>query len=243
MDLILCEKTVQARLSTDMLLPDWSLTGKRRLRLVDHEIPLMPWRFNRRLETIYELIYVDGAVKNLCSYKSIRIDHTDSDLEELLYSELDTCEWLVGDKITSIYALQNQKQAILAVALMNSGVTATIELAATLSKESIPVTRHEIIAVEGVIMDRAINEQVPVETVYLYTADKKEPVGFTDMDISMFGLSPDEVEIVDNAVDLLKHQDRHDYWLRRDKQLCYLANCAICSAKTGEKVIMEVNDL
>ena len=243
MDLKQCEKTARKILKTDVMYPDWTLTGKRELYIADKIIPLMPWRFSRRLETIHELIYQDEAVKNLCSYKSIRIDHSGADLKELLYGELDTCEWLVGEKISYIFAVQNQDCALLAVAGMNSGVTGTIELAATLSMESVPVTHHEIIAVEGIITDRSINEQVPVEPVYLYTNNKKEPDGFTDMDISMYGLSPDEIEIVENTVFLLKKQDEHDLWQQRHKRLCYLTDCAFRSAKSGEKIYMEVDKL
>ena len=243
MDLKQCEKTARKLLKADVMYPDWFLTGKRELCIADKTVPLMPWRFSRRLETIHELIYNDEAVINLCSYKSIRIDHSGADLKELLYGELDTCEWLVGEKISSIFAVQNQNCALLAVAVMNSGMTGTIELAATLSLESVPVTRHEIIAVEGIITDRSINEQVPVEAVYLYTNNKKAPDGYTDMDISMYGLSPDEIEIVENIVFLLNKQDEHDLWQQRHKRLCYLTDCAFRSAKSGEKITMEVDAL
>ncbi len=241
MDMKLCEKTARELLKNDAAYPDWTLTGKRELYIADKKIPLMPWRFNRRLETIHALIYNDKAVKNLCSYKSIRIDHSGANLKELLYGELDTCERLVGEKISYIFAMQNQDCALLAVAGMKSGVTGTIELAATLAMESVPVTRHEIIAVEGIITDRSINEQVPVEPVYLYTNNKKAPDGFTDMDISMYGLSPDEIEIVENIVYLLNNQDEYDLWIERHKRLTYITDCAFRSVKSGEKICMEVD--
>lgn len=241
MNIGLCEKTAKANIKADNIFPEWSLTDSQELCIEDIKIPLMPWRFNRRLMEMKSLIVNDGAVKNLCSYKSVIVDHKNVDLRTLVYKELDVCQWLIGDEISYVYSLKNQDSALLLIAKMHSGVVCTFEIATTLSNESNPITRHEIVGVEGIITDRSINEQVPVEAVYLFCDDKKDPIGYTDMDYTMFGLSPEEIMLVDNAIYLLKNKDEYDFWQKRHERLEYLTECVFRSAELGEKVYTEVS--
>lgn len=240
MDLKACENT--ARKLWGVGDSTWGLDGYA-LCIDGKALPLMPWRFDRRLTEMRALVERDGALRQLCSYKSLRIDRAGADFKEMLLDELDTCEWLTGDSIASIYATSNGEHALLVIAKTSTGLVCAIDFAATLSKESKPVTRHEIVGVEGLITDRSINEQIPVESLYLFRDSAKAPETFTDMDNSMLGLIPEEVKTVDNIIFLLSNRDEHGKWLKRYDRLSYLVECVFDSVRTGQKVIPEVSKL
>lgn len=238
MNLKLCAETAQRIWNKEA--HEWALEEDF-VRIGNIRIPLMHWRFDRRLTEMRGLVGKGKAVYNLCAYKSVRVDHAGTDFDKILLRELDVCQWLLGQDIVSVYALSNGDKAVLALAETASGIVCALDLAATLSPETNPVTRHEIIGVEGIITDRSINEQVPVEAVYVFKDSEKNPETFTDMDFSLLGLTPEEVQIVDYIIDLLENPVQYEELLSRYDRLTKLIDCFHTSIRTGEKVYMGGN--
>lgn len=236
MNLKLCVETAQRIWNKET--PEWALEEDS-VRIGDVRIPMMHWRFDRRLTEMRGL--VGKAVKNLCAYKSVLVDHAGKDFDRILLRELDVCQWLIGQELVSVYAISHSDKAVLALAETASGIVCAFDLAATLSPETNPITRHEIIGVEGIITDRSINEQVPVEAVYVFKDSEKNPETFTDTDFSMLGLTPEEVQIVDYTIDLLENPDQYDELQCRYDRLTKLIDCFNTSIRTGEKVYMGGN--
>lgn len=236
MNLKLCEET--ARRIWNKNTPDWSLEEDS-VRIGDTRIPLMPWRFDRRLMEMRGLVGKDKSVYNLCTYKSIRVDHKGTDLDSVLIKELDVCQWLTGKEIVSFYALANGEKALLALADTDSGMVCAFDIAATLSLETNPITRHEIIGVEGLITDRAINEQVPVEALYVFKDNQKNPEAFTDMDMAMLGLTPEEIQTVDYIINLLENPEQYCELQSRYNRLTELVGYIKASIESGKKVFVE----
>lgn len=234
----LCEAT--ARRIWNKESPEWALE-EGDVRVGSVRIPLMHWRFDRRLTEMRGLVGKGKAVYNLCAYKSVRVDHAGTDFDHILRRELDVCQWLLGQDIVSVYAIANGDKAVLALAETASGIVCALDLAATLSAESNPITRHEIIGVEGIITDRAINEQVPVEAVYVFKKNEKNPETFTDADFSMLGLKPEEIQIVDYIIDLLENPGQYEDLQNRYDYLTKLIDCFHTSIKMGKKVYMGGN--
>lgn len=235
MDLKRCEESAQKIWKKKD--PVWNLE-KDAVCIGDVRIPLMPWRFDRRLTEMRGLVGKGKAVYNLCAYKSVRVDWAGTDFNDILLRELDVCQWMIGQDIVSVYAVSRGDKAMLALAETAFGTVCAFDLAATLSPESKPVTRHEIIGVEGIITDRSINEQVPVDAVYVFKDDKKYPDAYTDMDFSMLGLTSEEIQIVDFILDLLANPAQYKELQDRYDRLTALIEVFHTSVQTGKKVFV-----
>lgn len=236
MNLELCKETAQRIWNKTM--PDLTL-DENSVRIGNVQVPLMPWRYDRRLTEMKGLVGKNKAVYNICAYKSVRVDQKGSDFDGMLCRELDVCQWLIGQDIISVYATANEDKALLALAETASGIVCAFDLASTLSMDSTPITRHEIIGVEGLITDRSINEQVPVEAVYVFKDDNKHPDTYTDMDFSMLGLTPEEIQTVDFILHLLANPAEAEELQNRYDNLLKLIECIHTSIQIGEKVYVE----
>jgi len=237
MNLKLCESTARRLWKGSDVC--WTLDDNY-LTVNGRKVHLMPWRFNRRLSEMRSLVGENHGVQNICAYKSVRIERSDRDFKRILLEELDTCSWLTGHETSSVYAVSNSDRTLLAIAETADGIVCALDLAATLSAESLPVTRHELIGEEGIITDRAINEQVPVSAVYLFKNSEKHPESFTDMDLSMLGLIPEEIQIVDFILHILAHPDEINEWNKRYEKLEKTVECVYSSIQTGKKINTEV---
>lgn len=209
------------------------------IKIDNLKFPLTPWRFNRRLLSVKTLAVQDNVLRKVCSYKSSIVGNSSGNLKKVLYSELDTCEWILDDKIVSIYALASGDKALSIILKTKKDILCSIEIALTLSNDTAPVIKHELVGLEGMISDRSINEQIPVEAVYLFEENKKEPVTYTDMDACMFGLDPNEIMVVDNAVALIKNSINIDLAQKNMAWIEYLSDCVFESVNTGEVIKVE----
>lgn len=201
--------------------------------------PLTPWHYHRRLHTIRPMILKTKVLKQVCNYKSQRIESGDSDLFRLLYEELDTAEWMLDERIVSVFASINENTTLSAIVKTESGILGNLTLATTLPQGTPPVTRHEFVGLEGMICDRSINEQIPVEAVYVFGENKTET--FTDYDFNMLGLTPQEIMLADNIMQLVLSKPDAAAMKSAAKRNEYLVDCVLRSAETGEVVTVEGN--
>lgn len=181
----------------------WNLDKEGKFSVDGIEFELMPWRYDRRLRALRGLSVENNVLRKICSYKSQRIGKKSENMKNVLMTELDICQCLTDDKINSVYAIGVGNETLSAILKTSKGILCNIEISLTLSEETSPVVRHELVGKEGMISDRSINEQVPVEAVYVFENDKKHPTTYTDMDPDMLGLNPAEIMVADNIIDIL----------------------------------------
>ena len=183
----------------------WDYTEKG-VCIETKDYALTPWRFNTRLKELRNLASGVKSLRKNCSYKSLIATHKSADISKLLYSEIDTCQWILNDKIKYVYAFSQEDKMYSIMAKTYSGVLCQIEISTTLNDDTTPIVKHEIVGKEGMISDRSINEQVPVEAVYLFKDTEKHPEALTDTNLSSLGLTVLENQILDNIIHLLIYQ-------------------------------------
>ena len=149
--------------------------------------------------------------------------------------ELDLCRFLTGHEIVSVTAFLRDDRAGMLLAEMDDGVVASIETANTLPDGAEPIDKHEAIGARGLVCDRVVDTQIPQCSIYLY-AD--EDSSFTDVDFELYGLGAQDVSAVRAAFALVKDTARREDVLRDSAILDRLMECAVESAKTGEKAIV-----
>ncbi len=197
---------------------------------------LTPWRFDRRFLAMRTLSVKDNVLRKICSYKSLKVVKCSDEMKDIVYQELDVCEWLLDDNIVSVYAQASGDKIVSLILKTQKDILCNIEIALTLSEDTAPVTKHEIVGKEGMISDRSINEQIPVESVYLFEQNQKNPKAYTDMDVTMLGLSPDEIRIADNIIEWLGNPPDVDMLSNALGRMKYLTDCVFRSANAGEAI-------
>lgn len=220
----------------------WDFT-ENGIRLDGKEYELTPWRFHLRLAEIRKLALDQQVLRKNCSYKSQIVTHCSENISDVLYAEVDVCQWLLDDKIKYVYGFSHGDKTISVMAKTQSGILCQLEIAATLNDQTTPITRHEIVGKEDMICDRSINEQVPVEAVYAFRDDEKYPEAMTDTNLFTLGLAVEENQVFDNVIDLLIH--RKNAVSEQEKTQNHNVICAIReSIRSGKRVYVKegVND-
>ena len=201
---------------------------------------LMPWRYDRNMNSLHYLSVEAKSLDKLCSYKATVVESKDADINEILYREFDLCQWLTDDKIVSIYALSNTDKALSLILKTSKDILCSINLATTLSDETTPIIKHEITGKEGMISDRCINEHIPSKDIYVFENTKKDPTTYIDIDLYVTGLSPEETYITENIVKLIDDKELRGATVKLDKNLTECVAGVTRSLETGDVVIMEV---
>jgi hypothetical protein len=159
---------------------------------------LLPWRAERRIIELHNLIE-QGRMTGLSTMRITHVAQKKSDLYKILYREADIFEFVTGEKIVEIFAVENSGVALNAIAKSANGVVCSFELAATLDKGLPVIDKHEVIAVSGNACDRVVDTQVPQNSIYVFGKDVDT---YTDVDAELFGLNVDECAIVRHTFEL-----------------------------------------
>jgi hypothetical protein len=219
---------------------EWEFQGESAIKVDGKTLPLAKWIFYHQLEAMRLIALKDKLVNRICSYKSTVIYSATKDLFEILREELGTCEWILDEKIKSIYGVQKENKTVSFVIKTANDTLCSINVATTLSAQTPPIVKHEIVGEEGVITDRSINEQIPVESIYLFNNDKKHPETFTDIDFNMLGLSVSEVIVADTVIAALTDEEKREEMIKEDSRSRYLLKKAKESLDS-ETLITEVD--
>lgn len=163
----------------------------------EREIPLLPWRSERRFIELKGLV-LDGTVTGISALRICRIEPKGANLQDMLFRELDLCEWLLDSEVAELFTIANQAAASNSIVKLRSGVICTIEVAATLSPDMESIDKHEIIAERGVASDRVVDTQVPQQSIYVF-ANNRSPSTYTDVDFELFGATAAEAAIIRQA--------------------------------------------
>lgn len=192
------------------------ITGAAGVRIDGEEVALLPWRNERRFVELKNLVN-DGTLAGISVIRVCRIDEKGTELNSIIYRELDLCEWLVGSEAAEIMTFKNNSAANIVVRLKN-GVLCTIEAAAALPSGAPPVDKHEIISQRGIACDRVVDTQVPQQSIYVYT-DTENPKTYLDVDFELFGLGAGDVALVRQAFDAARSGELSEELGARAKRL------------------------
>ena len=216
---------------------NWDFNGNE-IVACSKNYELTPWRFNTRLKEVRNLASVVKCLRKNCSYKSLIATHNSADISEILFIEIDTCQWILNDRIKYVYAFSEENQMYSLIAKTVNGILCQIEISTTLNDETSPITRHEIVGKEGMICDRSINEQIPVDAVYLFKDTERFPESMTDTNLSSLGLTVFENQVLDNIVYILIHKASAISKSEKENVLSVIESINE-SVKTGKRVAVK----
>lgn len=183
---------------------DVEIINAEKVKINGVNMPLLPWRWERRLVELKNLAQgtaASGALENISVLRVAHITKKNADLEKTLKRELDICEFIIGSSAAEIFAIGDLEKTINVIMKLENGVVCTVEVSATLSDDVKDIDKHEIIAEKGVACDRVVDTQIPQSSIYLF-ADNKEPKEYQDVDAELYGLNIDEIAVVRQSFDL-----------------------------------------
>ncbi len=172
------------------------LKSREAVELDGVEIPLLPWRCQRRFTELRDLVR-QGRLEDVSVIRVSHIAHRSTPVSAILRRELDICAFLLDSPAKVEYKAWGGDTVCNMVATLENGVVCTIEAAATLPPSATVIDKHEIIARRGVACDRAVDTQVPLQSVYVFTEDGEE--AYTDTDYELYGLSEEDAAVVRQA--------------------------------------------
>lgn len=193
------------------------------------EIPLLPWRNERRFIELKNLVN-DGTLQGISVMRSCRIDKTGTPIKKLLYRELDLCQWILGSRAAEIFTVTNGGKTANIIVKLDSGIVCTIEAAAALPQEAEAIDKHEIISQKGVACDRVVDTQIPQHSIYLYTQEK-HPTTYMDVDFELYGYRIEDVALIRQSFEIMKTKNLEDEFIQQARYLDYLVDLSQKSAE------------
>lgn len=196
------------------------------------ELPLMAYKSQRRFLELKKMVS-DGTLSGISVMRVARIVEKGSDLYSVLGRELDICQYVLGRKIKTVMAMENDI-VLNVIATTEDGVVCTLEISATLPKGEAAKDKHEIIAQHGIGCDVVVDAQLKQESIYVFTEENEK---FTDVDFELYGLNEEEVSIVRAAFSLTK-EESCDLVLSCKENINTLLNLVQNAVSTGERQVM-----
>ena len=209
-----------------------TLKGNTAVIVDGNEIPLLPWRLERRFIEQKNIV-TGGTLQGISVMRVARIIEKGTDIYEALYRELDICQFVLQRKLISIMVMTGD-HVLNAISTCEDGVVCTIEIAATLEKGETPKDKHEIIAQRGTCCDVVVDAQLKQDSIYFFGEENKK---FTDVDFELYGLSIDQIAVVRSAFAIAQKKLGGEM-LAIHENLCKLVEMAKRSAANGEREVM-----
>ncbi len=210
------------------LVQDDSHAAEVRLKTPSGSVALLPWRVERRFVELKKMI--DGGTLEDVSTLRFAAMSADRPLTQLLYRELDLCEFLAGVPVVRTFAVVSGMRVAHVVATFADGRSASVECSAALPAGTAAIDRHEVIARRGVGCDRTVDTQVPQASIYAFSAEGERR--FTDTDAELFGFPQNEITAVRAALAVLKTDGLAEAWNRTDGRLTQLVADTLVSDQT-----------
>lgn len=229
-------KLLQEKL--EFLLDKYSVETKavlntRETAVIDgKEIPTLSHRLERRFIELKNIVQ-GGTLQGVSVMRVARIIEKGNDIYAELYRELDICEYVLGRKIKSVMAMQNDN-ALNVIVKAEDDIVCTIEISATLKKGEIPKDKHEIISQRGIACDVVVDAQLKQDSIYLFGDSNQK---YTDVDYELYGLSTEDVAVIRSAFSLAQNGNSEEM-LELDASLKSMVEKAQLSVKTGERQVI-----
>ncbi len=222
----------------NFLLDKYSVGKKALLKNADTvvingtELPLMAYKSQRRFLELKKMVS-DGTLSGISVMRVARIVEKGSDLYSVLGRELDICQYVLGRKIKTVMAMENDI-VLNVIATTEDGVVCTLEISATLPKGEPAKDKHEIIAQHGIGCDVVVDAQLKQDSIYVFTEENEK---FTDVDFELYGLNEEEVSIVRAAFSLAK-EESYDRVLSCKENINTLLSLVQSAVSTEERQVM-----
>lgn len=210
-----------------------TLTENRTAVINGNDIPLLPWRYERRFEELKKLVD-SKTVDGISVFRIISIGRKTDCLRALLTREIDIARFVLGTEVSEVFAIGNG--AALNVSLkMANGVICTIELATTLPEGEERISKHEVITARGIACDMNVDTQVMQSSVYVYGEKNQK---FTDVDYELFGLDIVAVSTVRAAFAAARDEAVRTQFVKQNEMLKKLVAAVKQSADTLQNIIL-----
>lgn len=198
------------------------------------DVPLFPWRVNRKFSELRNLI-ANRTVEEVSMLRSsCFVSSGEMGLRQLLYREFDIAEFLLGEKIVSVHGVFQEGEAGNAIVRTDGGIIASIEVSLKLPAGQKMLDRHELIARRGVASDMVVDTQIPQASVYIYSVNNSNT--YRDVDFELYGLKEFEVEIVRAAFEIMKNPENKEDHIKQHHHLCNVVAAAIESNQTRKRL-------
>jgi hypothetical protein len=203
------------------------------------DVPLLPWRVKRKFVELVTLVR-NQTIENVRMLRfACFTNPSHRSLQDLIYTELDLCEYLGCGQIISIFAtIQQEKTANIIVGLNNT-VTASLELSVQMDGDNPPIQRHELIAERGIASDMVVDTQIPQQSLYLFS--EQDRTHYTDTDFELYGFEEDQIDQIRAGFAVLSNPSLINEWKHQHDRLVNLVQCTLDSDKTGCRIDCEVN--
>ena len=194
---------------------------------------LLPWRIERRFVELRKLV-TDQTLEDVSTLRFANMSAT-RPLPQLIYREVDLCDFLLGDPLREAFAVRHGDKVAHIVASSQTGRNISIECSAALPAGTLDIDRHEIIARRGVASDRVVDTQVPQASIYAFGEAGLEC--HTDTDAELFGLQPAEILAVRAAFAVLKDNSLATEWNAIHQRLATMTAEILHTDETRSPVI------
>lgn len=197
-------------------------------------VPLLPWESERRIAEL-RTIFLSGRIGRLCTF---RIGHTAPagvELSELLAREIGILEYTADSEVKEIFAVAG-RHTMNCIAETASGCVCTIELGATLRPGEEAIDKHEMIGDRGVACDRAVDTQIPQQSVYVFGSKKS---AWRDTDAELYGYTDEQAGRIRNAFAAAQDAGVRAYNIRRSEHIRQVVQSAEKSLRLSANVPVE----
>ncbi len=210
-----------------------TLVDRQSVTVEGRTLPLLAHRYERRFVELRNMAQ-NGTLQGVSVMRTARIVERGSDLYEVLYRELDLCQFILDRAIASIMVMAGDG-VLNAIATTTDGVVCTLELAATLRAGERPKDKHEIIAAHGIACDVVVDAQLKQDSVYVFGADGNRR--YTNVDFELYGLSIEDIAVV-RAAFAVARDNNADELTASHNNLQALVALARRSAASGEREVL-----
>ncbi len=212
------------------LVPGWKLTGKP---LNDHQIPLLSWRAKRKFIELKKIVK-EATVENPRMFRFSCTGNKDRwHWQDLLYRELDICEFIGDSSITSLQAAITDNETGNIILRLDNGILCSIEISILLPSGKALADRHEIIAQRGVASDLVVDTMIPQNSIYTYTESGENH--YKDTDEELFGFDEEQIDLIRAGFLVLKEKGLSGAWRARHDHLTNLVKAVFESGKNRKK--------
>ena len=201
-------------------------------------IPLLPWRKERRFFELKNLVDTN-TLEDVSTLRFAWIA-SEKTLPQLLYRELDLCEYIGESPIVSIFATLGGDKTANAIVKLADTKSCSVECSAGLPKGAEEIDKHEIIARRGIGCDRVVDSQIPMSSIYEFTQEGEKR--FTDVDTELYGFSTEEIWLIRAAFEVLAKPELADIWIKADTSIRKKVAAALETEKNGAVALFGKED-
>ena len=205
--------------------------GNYWLILHDRRCLLMPWRTNKRLSNMRQVM-TPAFAAGVSAMKSECVMQNCYPIQALAAKEIDICEWVLGDKVTEVFALTDEAQVFHLIGRMEGGARITIDITNALHDAVRETERHEVFAKGGSLVDLPVGMQLATEDIYAFRSDSESPETYSEVILGDTFYSREEAALIRDVQHVLADEQELVQRETRMLELMRVVQAAMRSSKT-----------